>query len=65
MRVLGINPGPFRSSLRSQAYLAENPATQPPPDDAAAGIMRLLTGETQTAGAFVDLVSADRAGPLP
>ena len=61
VRVLGINPGPFRSSLRSQAYLAENPATQPPPDDAAAGIIRLLTGETRTTGAFVDLVHSDGA----
>ena len=59
IRVLGINPGPFRSSLRSQAYLAENPAAQPPADEAAGRIMRLLTGKTRTADVFVDLVHPD------
>lgn len=62
IQVLGINPGPFRSPLRSQAYLAENPAAQPPPAAAAAGIMRLLTGKTRTTGAFVDLAHPDGAG---
>lgn len=61
VRVLGINPGPFRSPLRAQAYLAENPATQPPPDDAAAGIMRLLNGETRVEGDVVNLMHTDSA----
>lgn len=55
VRVLGINPGPFRSALRSQAYLAENPASQRPPDEAAGKILELLTGEVKTREVFVDL----------
>jgi NAD(P)-dependent dehydrogenase (short-subunit alcohol dehydrogenase family) len=55
VQVIGINPGPFRSHVRSQAFLAENPASQPPPDEAAAAIMSLLAGRTQTADVYVDL----------
>ena len=44
VRVLGVNPGPFRSPLRSQAYLAENPVTQRPPDEPAREILELFSG---------------------
>lgn len=43
IRVLTVNPGPMRTALRAAAYLGENPATQPDPAVAAAGIVcRLL-----------------------
>ncbi len=59
IQVLGINPGPMRSPLRSRAYLAENPATQPAPEIAARRIVALLTGEREPAGTFVDLPARD------
>jgi NAD(P)-dependent dehydrogenase (short-subunit alcohol dehydrogenase family) len=42
VQVLGINPGIFRSALRSRAYHAENPQAQPEPEAAASEIIRLL-----------------------
>ena len=57
LQVLGINPGPMRSPLRSRAYLAENPATQPEPGVAAAHIVDLLAGRRQPSGVYVDLSS--------
>ena len=45
VQVLGINPGPLRSALRSVAYHAENPASQPDPEVAAGQIMQLLKGD--------------------
>ena len=59
IQVLGINPGPMSSPLRSRAYLAENPATQPAPEIAARRIVALLTGERDPAGTFVDLPAWD------
>ena len=42
VQVLGINPGPLRSDLRSRAYHSEDPATQPDPEPAARKIIELL-----------------------
>jgi NAD(P)-dependent dehydrogenase (short-subunit alcohol dehydrogenase family) len=55
VQVLGINPGPMRSALRSRGYHSENPASQPSPDSTARRIMQLLKGEVEPAGCFVDL----------
>jgi hypothetical protein len=57
VRVLGINPGALRSALRSRAYHAENPGSQPNPETAALQIMKLLKGEVDPDGTFVDLSS--------
>lgn len=57
VQVLGINPGPMRSPLRSRAYLAENPAAQTDPGLAAADIVDLLSGRRQPSGVYVDLPS--------
>jgi len=57
VQVLGINPGPMRSQLRSTAYHSENPALQPDPEPVAQQIMELLTGNVTPPGNFVDLVS--------
>jgi len=62
VRVLGVNPGPFRSPLRSQAYLAENPASQKPPDESALEMLKLVTGEVRTRDVFVDLAPSHRQG---
>jgi NAD(P)-dependent dehydrogenase (short-subunit alcohol dehydrogenase family) len=59
IQVLGINPGPFRSPLRSQVYIAENPAALPAPTQAAERIIKLLTGEMQAPGVFLDLAELD------
>ena len=58
IQVLGINPGPLRSALRSLAYHAENPALQPDPEMAARKIVQLLQGEIDPGGDFVDLQSS-------
>jgi NAD(P)-dependent dehydrogenase (short-subunit alcohol dehydrogenase family) len=55
IQVLGINPGPLRSALRSRAYHAENPASQPNPCLAAEQIMQLLKGDIEPDDNFVDL----------
>jgi NAD(P)-dependent dehydrogenase (short-subunit alcohol dehydrogenase family) len=55
IEVLGINPGPMRSSLRARAYLAENPAAQPSPVGAAEQILDLLEGERVASDICVDL----------
>jgi len=55
VQVLGINPGPLRSTLRSLAYHAENPASQPDPEVAAGQIMQLLNGDVEPSGNFVEL----------
>ena len=55
VQVLGINPGPLRSALRSRAYHAENPAEQPDPQALAEHIMKLLNGEIEPESIFVDL----------
>jgi len=59
IQVLGINPGPFRSTLRSQVYIAENPAALPEPAQVAGRIMKLLTGKAQAPGVFLDLAELD------
>ena len=55
VQVLGINPGPLRSALRSRAYHSENPATQTDPVPAARRIVKLLAGSEVPDGIFVDL----------
>ncbi len=55
VQVLGINPGPLRSALRSRAYHSESPASQPDPKFAADQIVGLLKGEVQPDGNYVDL----------
>jgi len=57
VQVLGINPGPMRSRLRSTAYHSENPALQPDPEPVAQQIMDLLSRKVTPRGNFVDLVS--------
>jgi len=58
VQVLGINPGPLRSALRSVAYHSENPALQPAPELAAEQIRQLLAGERDPKGNFVNLATA-------
>ncbi len=55
LQVLGFNPGPLRSAMRSKAFHSENPATQPDPDAAAGRIISLLNGSESPGGIFVDL----------
>jgi NAD(P)-dependent dehydrogenase (short-subunit alcohol dehydrogenase family) len=57
LQVLGLNPGPMQSALRSRAYLAENPAVHPEPGVAAALILDLLAGRREPSGVYVDLPS--------
>jgi NAD(P)-dependent dehydrogenase (short-subunit alcohol dehydrogenase family) len=57
VQVLGINPGPLRSALRSVAYHSENPASQPAPELAAEQIRQFLVGERDPQGSFVELVT--------
>jgi len=61
VQVLGINPGPMRSPLRSRVYLAENPASAPSPSVAAERIMELLLGAREPSGAYVDLAALNTA----
>ena len=61
VQVLGINPGPMRSPLRSKVYLAENPAAAPAPTVAAEHIVELLLGVREPSGAYVDLAAKDLA----
>jgi NAD(P)-dependent dehydrogenase (short-subunit alcohol dehydrogenase family) len=57
--VLAFNPGPMRSSLRSRAYHAENPESQPSPDPVARVIADYLDGRRDAGeSVFIDL--ADR-----
>ncbi len=42
VQVLAYDPGPMRTPLRASAYLAEDPETQPRPEDAARRILELL-----------------------
>jgi len=62
IRILGINPGPMQSPLRSRAFLAENPTSPPPPSDSAGLIVELLLGERQVSGVYVDLPSLGSTG---
>jgi len=58
VQVLGINPGPMQSPLRSRAYLAENPTSAPPAAHAAEGILQLLLSEREPSDVYVDLSSS-------
>ena len=55
IEVLGIDPGPLRSNLRSKAFHSENPASQPDPEPLANRILQLLRGDVEPAGVFVEL----------
>ena len=55
VQVLGINPGPMRSELRSRAYHAESPDTQPDPMPLAKQILEYLEGKSRPDGIFVEL----------
>jgi len=59
VQILGINPGPMRSPLRSRVYLAEHPAAAPDPSVAAERIVELLCGARMPSGAYVDLATMD------
>jgi NAD(P)-dependent dehydrogenase (short-subunit alcohol dehydrogenase family) len=58
VQVLGINPGPMQSPLRSRAYLAENPTSAPPAARAAERILQLLLSEREPSDVYVDLSSS-------
>ncbi len=55
VQVLGINPGPMRSALRSRAYHSENPATQPDTEPVAQRIINLMSGGEVPDGILIDL----------
>lgn len=55
VQVLGINPGPMQSALRSRAYHAENPLNPAAPGTAADRIIDLMEGRRQPKSGFVDL----------
>jgi NAD(P)-dependent dehydrogenase (short-subunit alcohol dehydrogenase family) len=55
VQVLGINPGPMRSPLRSRVYMAEHPSSAPSPSVAAERIVELLTGKHEPSGPYIDL----------
>jgi NAD(P)-dependent dehydrogenase (short-subunit alcohol dehydrogenase family) len=55
IQVLGINPGPLRSELRSRGYHSENPASQPDPNPVAEQILHYLNGSIRADGTFVNL----------
>ena len=58
IQVLGINPGPLRSELRSRAYHLENPGSQPDPLPLAQRIREYLEGRAEPDGLIVDLPDA-------
>lgn len=55
VQVLGINPGPMQSALRSRAYHAENPSNPAAPAAVAREIVKLMEERRQPEGSFVDL----------
>jgi len=55
VQVLGINPGPLQSPLRSSVYLAERPDSVPSPNVAAERVLELLLGQREPSGPYVDL----------
>lgn len=55
IQVLGINPGPFGSALRSRAYHAENPTAQPGPEHAAEEIAAYLNSDQESPEVFVEI----------
>ena len=55
IQVLGINPGAMATSLRAEAYHAENPATLPVTADVAGDIVKLISGESTPPGPIVNL----------
>ncbi|MYE00677.1 MAG: SDR family NAD(P)-dependent oxidoreductase [Alphaproteobacteria bacterium] len=50
LRVNLLDPGPMRTRLRAAAYPGEDPATLPPPDEAAARILRLVSPDCAAHG---------------
>ena len=55
VQVLGINPGPMQSALRSRAYHAENPTAPAAPTAVAEEIMAFMEGRREPEGSYVDL----------
>ncbi len=54
VRVLGLNPGPMRSALRSRAYHSEPPDAQPTADGAGRRIVDWLQSEQESEPVFID-----------
>lgn len=50
VRVLGVSPGPMRTSLRATAFHAEDPTRVPEPKAVADDLARWLAGEGETGG---------------
>lgn len=53
--VLGINPGPFRSPLRSEAYMTEDPALLRSAESVADQVFELLQRDAVISSPLVDL----------
>ncbi|MFP5348233.1 MAG: YciK family oxidoreductase [Gammaproteobacteria bacterium] len=47
IRVYTLDPGPTRSTLRTQAYPAENPVSVPPPEDVVDAYLYLLSPDSR------------------
>jgi NAD(P)-dependent dehydrogenase (short-subunit alcohol dehydrogenase family) len=61
----GLLPGPMRTQLRARAYFAENPASVPTPEHAAAACMYLLTqAPRELGGQVLDARIAVQSGSL-
>lgn len=54
LQILGINPGPMQSPLRSRAYIEENPSTPAEPARAAKAVMDLLADRLLPSGVYAD-----------
>lgn len=55
VRVLGIDPGPMRTSLRASVYHSENPRKVTAPEVRARQLLSILEHGETTAGCYVDL----------
>jgi len=55
VQVLGINPGPMQSALRSRAYHAENPSNPAAPVAVADQIIELMEGRRRPESSYIDL----------
>lgn len=55
VQVLGIDPGPMSSPLRTRAYHSEHPEAQPKPDEVAKRIMELIADTRDPEAVIIDL----------
>jgi NAD(P)-dependent dehydrogenase (short-subunit alcohol dehydrogenase family) len=55
IQVLGINPGPMNSPLRTRAYHTEHPEAQAKPEQVAERIMELIAGARDVQGVIANL----------